>query len=111
MLGVVLLIISPAISIIQRGNAAPVALVERVELLNFICQSVNAVQCIDLSIFYGSRWDKDLFFFIIRKILDNVTFADMGSDDSAVLETRDAAGKETGCLVACGPGERFLVWS
>lgn len=61
MLGVVLLIISPAISIIQRGNAAPVALVERVELLNFICQSVNAVQCIDLSIFYGSRWDKDLF--------------------------------------------------
>lgn len=43
MLGVVLLIISPAISIIQSGNAAPVALVERVELLNFICQSVNAV--------------------------------------------------------------------
>ena len=43
MLGVVLLIISPAISIIQSGNAAPVALVERVERLNFICQSVNAV--------------------------------------------------------------------
>ena len=43
MLGVVLLIISPAISIIQSGNAAPVALVERVERLNFISQSVYAV--------------------------------------------------------------------
>ena len=43
MLGIVLLIISPAISIIQSENAAPVALVEREERLNFICQSVNAV--------------------------------------------------------------------
>ena len=29
----------------------------------------------------------------------------MGSDDSAVLETRDAAGKETGCLVNLNPGD------
>ena len=55
MLGVVLLIISPAISIIQSENAAPVALVERVERLDLVCQSVDTEKHIDLYIFYGSR--------------------------------------------------------
>ena len=111
MLGVVLLIISPAISIIQSGNAAPIVLVERVERLNFVCQSVDTEKHIDLYIFYGSRGDKDLFFLIVRKILDNITFVDMGSDDSAILETRNAAGEETGCLVARGPGKGLFVCS
>ena len=35
----------------------------------------------------------------------------MGSDDSAVLETRNAAGEETGCLVARGPGKGLFVCS
>lgn len=54
MLGIVLLVINPAIIIVQCGDTAPVALIERIKRWDFVCQSVDTVKCINLDFIYSS---------------------------------------------------------
>ena len=74
-------------------------------------KGIDAIECIDFSLFHRKRRYKDLFFAALGKVLDNIALCHLCGDDSAILCAWQSASKEAGRSEAGRPQKRLFIGS